>query len=155
MTHLSGFLKLDTFEQRVLVASAAPEVDLSFEALYGYVQNDVNRKRPIVDLLLKIFLGSASGRVARRSTLSAAGTFLKRGFIRAVESQPPDNQSFLARGLRTDDRITDFLRDAGGNINVSLSAPPLSLVLRLEGIHAEMYSSPWIGGEICILPQNE
>jgi adenylate kinase family enzyme len=109
LVRLSGLLNLDLFERRVLVACAASEVDLSFEALYAYVQNDVNRKRPTADLLLKIFLGSASERLARRSALSGESKLVKCGLIRIVEAQTPDNQSFLGRGFRTDDRITDFL----------------------------------------------
>ena len=37
---------LDEFESRVLLMAAAPELDLRYELLYSYLNNDVTRKRP-------------------------------------------------------------------------------------------------------------
>jgi AAA+ superfamily predicted ATPase len=100
---------LDSFEDRVLVACVAPEIDLAFEALYSYVQNDVNRKRPTVDLMLRMFTGSMIERVNWRRAFSSDGNLLNKGLVRAVETHTPDGQSFMARAFRTDDRITNLL----------------------------------------------
>src|SRR3981189_1753420 len=49
---------LSPFEQFALLICVAPELDSRFETLYSYVQNDVTRKRPTPDLILKLFCSS-------------------------------------------------------------------------------------------------
>ena len=47
-------------------------------------------------------------------------------------------------------------RQRSKELEVELAAAPLSLVLRLAGIHHEAYTMPWRkGGEICILSWTE
>jgi hypothetical protein len=96
-------LNLSAFERSVIVAAAAPDLDLDFALLYAYVQNDVNRKRPTADLLLRVFSESPA---EHRAALSAAGALLKFGIVRASN---PDDAPFLAREFSLDDRMTEFL----------------------------------------------
>lgn len=107
LARLRDSLNLSPFEMRALVACAAPEVDLAFEALFAYVQNDVNRKRPTADLMLKVFTGSLLARMENRAYFSSESALIDLGLIRPVESS--DAQSSLAKGYRTEDRITDYL----------------------------------------------
>ena len=104
---LEDLLHLSPLEVRVLIACAASEVDLSFETLIAYVQNDVNRKKPTVDLMLKMFARGPSERLSGRRVFSPEGKLLGRGLIRAIEL--PEAQSSLARAYRTDERVTGFL----------------------------------------------
>ena len=47
-----------------LVLALAPEVDLRYERIYAYLQDDVTRKRPSVDLVLNLFCRSPEQRLA-------------------------------------------------------------------------------------------
>src|SRR5258705_13897051 len=41
---------LSTTEQDILLLAVAPELDLKYQTLYGYLNNDVTRKWPTLDL---------------------------------------------------------------------------------------------------------
>src|SRR5262245_58530942 len=49
---------LSRFERDVIVAALAAEVDLKYERLFAYLQDDVTKKRPTVDLLLELLCES-------------------------------------------------------------------------------------------------
>ncbi len=50
--HLQERFDLTPFDLDVLLIALAPELDLRYERLYAYLQDDVTRKRPSVDLVL-------------------------------------------------------------------------------------------------------
>ncbi len=109
---LARLYGLSAFECDVVTACAAPEFDLDFEVLYSYAQNDVNRKRPTGDLLLKILCESPPERAECRACLAGHGTLLGNGIVRYAEGA--EKLSFLARGFQLDDRMMDFLLDRDG-----------------------------------------
>jgi hypothetical protein len=116
---LSDLLNLTAFERSVIAACAATELDLDFETLYAYVQNDVNRKRPTADLLLKLFADTPDQRTQFRESLAAEGALLKWGIVRPSEAM--EKAPFLSRGFQLDDRVMEFLLDRDG-IDARLSS---------------------------------
>ena len=78
---LTNRLGLSALEQDLLVVAAAPELDPKYETLYAYLNNDVTRKWPTIDLARRL--------LADVSTLSAVTAALAPGArlhsIRAIE----------------------------------------------------------------------
>ena len=109
LEQLAATFGLDAFERLVLAASVAPEVDLRFETLYSYAQNDVNRKRPTPDLLLRMYCDSASGRLHLRAAFSAGGRLVRNQLIRLAGDPHQPEQSTLSRPLRPDERIVEYV----------------------------------------------
>lgn len=105
---------LTPFEQFALLICVAPELDSRFETLYSYVQNDVTRKRPTPDLILKLFGTSLEDSLALRVLLSPAAKLHRIPLIRFGTDSPDRESSFLSRPLRADQRIVDYLLDQGG-----------------------------------------
>ncbi|CAM5281239.1 ATP-binding protein OS=Streptomyces alboniger OX=132473 GN=CP975_27720 PE=4 SV=1 [Streptomyces alboniger] len=96
-----GLGDLDT---RVLLIALAPELERGFEPLYGYLNDDVSRRRATVGLALDLCGLPVSDAVARgrfrpRAPLSALG------LLRVEEPERP----FLSRSLRVPDRIVAHL----------------------------------------------
>lgn len=56
---------LDPFEQDVVLLAVAPELDLKYETLLAYLNNDVTRKYPTRDLALRLFCDNAGERPPR------------------------------------------------------------------------------------------
>ena len=55
---------LTPFDRDALLICLAPELDLRYERLYAYLQDDVTKKRPSVDLVLNLlcpFVGGQAG----------------------------------------------------------------------------------------------
>ena len=101
-----GRLDLD-----VLLLALAPEIDLRFERLYAYIQDDVTKKRPSVDLALRLLCDSAEARIASRSRFTADAPLIRHRLVHLFEEgqrQPP----LLARFIKLDDRVVaELLRD--------------------------------------------
>jgi len=100
---------LNAFERLALLACAAVEVDLRFETLYSYAQNDVNRKRPTADLILRMFAEAPADRLFLRSAFSAGGALIRNQLIRTAGDPQRQDQSLLATPLRSDERIIEYL----------------------------------------------
>ena len=110
---LARIFGLSPFEQFALLVCVAPELDSRFETLYSYIQNDVTRKRPTPDLILTLFCSSLQDCLALRVLFSPSAKLLRIPLIR-LGTDPPDRESsFLARPLRAEHRIVDYLLEQG------------------------------------------
>jgi hypothetical protein len=95
---------LDGLDIELLLIALAPDVDSRFEPLYGYLHDDVSRRRASIGLWLELCGVEAHRAVAwERST---AGGRLVKGRLLLVEE--PD-RPFLTRSLRVPDRVGAFL----------------------------------------------
>src|SRR3972149_9900682 len=63
---LSELFHMQQFEVDALLICLAPELDMRYEKLYSYLQNDVTRKRPSVDLVIKLLCYSMEEKVWAR-----------------------------------------------------------------------------------------
>jgi AAA+ superfamily predicted ATPase len=109
LERLVRIFSLNAFERLALLACAAVEVDLRFETLYSYAQNDVNRKRPTADLILRLFSDSPAERLPLRRAFSASGTLIDNLLIRTVGDPQRLDASLPSMPLRADERIIAFL----------------------------------------------
>ena len=101
---LAGRFGLDPLDVELLLAAIAPDLDPAFEKLYGYLNNDVTRRRVSVGLALEMCGASlADGRA--RSRL-AAGSPLVDGLLVNVED---GDRPMLSRALRVPDRVVAHL----------------------------------------------
>src|SRR5262252_409441 len=110
LRRLSELFELDTFEREALLVCLAPDVDLRYERLYAYLQDDVSRRRPTVDLVLRLLgvPGRESG-ADERTALSPGGRLMRRGLLTPPSFDEPTQASLLARPLRIEERIVDYL----------------------------------------------
>src|SRR5262249_24049238 len=54
LVELARRFELTRFDTDVLLIALAPELDLRYERLYAYLQDDVTRRRPSIDLALHL-----------------------------------------------------------------------------------------------------
>jgi hypothetical protein len=109
LPHLARLLGLTPFETDVLLVCVAPELDLRYETLYAYVQNDVTRRRPSVDLTLKLLCPSVEEQLDRRSVFAADAHLLRHRLIRLLDDPQDRDPSLLAKFIKVDQRVVDFL----------------------------------------------
>src|SRR5215472_15821500 len=101
LRRLCDLFELEPFEREALLVCLAPHVDLRYERLYAYLQDDVSRRRPTVDLVLRLLgvPGRESG-AYERAALSPAGRLMRRGLLTPPSLDEPTQASLLARPLR-------------------------------------------------------
>ncbi len=109
---LAEIFQLSPFDVDVLLICLAPELDLKYEKLYAYLQNDVTRKRPTTDLILNLCCRSLDERLQARTRLLADAPLFKYELILPASEAGPEQTTLLARALKIDDRILNYLLDA-------------------------------------------
>jgi DNA polymerase III delta prime subunit len=99
---------LSPFERDVLLLALAPEVDLKYETIYAYLNNDVTRKWPTCDLALRLFVPDGARDRARRQQLSPAAVLFRDGLLQAIR-RGPERPSGLAVGFGIAPLVAQYL----------------------------------------------
>ncbi|MFJ9080262.1 ATP-binding protein [Streptomyces sp. NPDC102278] len=101
---LAGRTGLTALDVAVVLVALAPDVDRTFEPLYGYLNDDVSRRRATVGLALDL-CGVPAQSAAARSRLHASAPLAALGLLEVTEPERP----FLSRSLRVPDRLIGHL----------------------------------------------
>ncbi len=109
LPRLTQLFGLDEFEIRVLMIAAAAELHLHFETLFSYAQNDVNKKRPSINLALKLLCSSVEECWRRRGSFDYEAPLIKHNLMTIPDDGGKRDFSFLARPIAVDERVVDFL----------------------------------------------
>lgn len=97
-------LDIDKVDADILIAAAAPDLDARFERFYGYLHDDVSRRRASPGLVLNL-LGISQFDAEARSRFDSSAPLLENGLLEVVDETWP----FLTRELRVPDRVTNHL----------------------------------------------
>jgi ATP-dependent 26S proteasome regulatory subunit len=95
---LADEFALSTIEQDILLLALAPELDLKYETLYGYLNNDVTRKWPTHDLALRLFATNQEQKMRVRRCLAPGATLFSSGLLHSI-SAAPQQPWLLASGF--------------------------------------------------------
>ncbi|MCL5047768.1 MAG: ATP-binding protein [Firmicutes bacterium] len=93
-------------EVALLLIAVAPDIDRRFEMLYGYLNDDVTKRRATVGLALELAGLDVTDPVAR-GLLDYSSPLIGYGLIVIEDGERP----FLTRSLKVPDRVTAFLLD--------------------------------------------
>jgi len=104
LRHLARSFGLVPADIDILLVAMAPDLDSRFEKLYGYLNDDVTRRRATVGLALELADLAALDSAVRARVLP--GSPMVDGGLLLVEE--PD-RPFLTRSLRVPDRVTAHL----------------------------------------------
>jgi SpoVK/Ycf46/Vps4 family AAA+-type ATPase len=109
LAQLAALFGLTQAERDILLIALAPALDSRFEIFYAYVQNDVARKAPTVDLTLKLLREDFEERLGLQHCFHWDQPLRKHQLL--TLSAPPSNPAapLLAHALRIDPRVVAFL----------------------------------------------
>jgi SpoVK/Ycf46/Vps4 family AAA+-type ATPase len=105
---LTDEFDLGPFELGVVLLALAPEIDLKYERILAYLNDDAGRRWPTVDIALRLFSRPGSTPALDRRRLAPDATLIREGILQPVTSRP-DRPSWLASPLLLDQAITQFL----------------------------------------------
>src|SRR6266496_5109767 len=105
---LAGEFSLSETEQDILLLALAPELDLKYETLYGYLNNDVTRKWPTNDLTLRVLALDDDQKTSIRRCLTIEATLFSSGLLRPV-TQTPERPSWLSSGFSVTPSVSHCL----------------------------------------------
>ena len=98
---------LSSVEQDILVLAVAPEMDLKYEALLAYLNNDVTRKWPTFDLAIRVCAATEEKRLEVRQCLQPQGNLFSSGLLQPIAST--EGRSWLATGFSVAPIVTHYL----------------------------------------------
>ena len=104
LRRLARSFHLDPIDIELLLIAMAPDVDARFERLYGYLQDDVSRRRATVGLGLEL-CGVSSSSAYARSRLAPGAPLVDEFLVLVEEGERP----VLTRSLRVPDRVAAHL----------------------------------------------
>ncbi len=109
LARLGARFELEPFDLALLLLAVAVDLDLRYERLYAFLQDDVTRRRPSLDLCLNLLCRTPEEKIARRTRVSAGAPLVFHGLVQLVadpnQLQPP----LLATYLRPDEQIIRLL----------------------------------------------
>ena len=111
LAHLLHIFSLSEFEERIVFICLAPELEQRYEKFYAYLQDDVTRKRPSLNLVLKLLCSGPAEALQARSLFSAQAPLFRSQLLSHATG---DDSHLLTRGLRLDERVVNFLLGSGG-----------------------------------------
>ncbi len=100
---------LSAFELNVILIALAPELDLRFEKLYAYLQDDVTRRRPTVDLTLQLLCPGLAAQVAARRSFDPEAALLRYRLVELSDESGNKQVPLLARTIKLDEGLIAFL----------------------------------------------
>jgi hypothetical protein len=103
-------LPLDDIDLAALLIVLAPDVDLRYGRIFGYLQDDITHKRPAVDLIANLLAVDVAQRIEVCAHFGAGAPLRRHGIVVGIgdESQPP-----LARDHAVDAVWRAWLLGAG------------------------------------------
>ncbi|MFE9768364.1 ATP-binding protein [Streptomyces sp. NPDC005808] len=104
LADLAARLGLTELDVRILLTALAPDVDRSFEPLYGYLNDDVSRRRATTGLALDL-CGLPGHLAEARARFHPAAPLTALGLMTVEEPERP----FLGRALAVPDRLVAHL----------------------------------------------
>ena len=110
LIELAKLFSLSPLELQAVVICLAPELDRKYDRIYAYLQDDITRKKPSIDLILEILCHDQTERWKARPFFSENAPLLRYNLLQFTDDpHSPSGSSNLARFLKLDPRIQSFI----------------------------------------------
>ena len=119
---LARLFQLTSFDTDALLICLAPELDLRYERLYAYLQDDVTKKRPSVDLVLNLLCPSLEAKLAARGRFAPESPLFKHHLLEMFDDPSHPRPPHRCRPLAPQQRLCRWVR--------SLSPPAATATAR-------------------------
>lgn len=100
---------LSPFDLATIIVCLAPELDRRYEKIYAFLQNDVTRRRPSVDLALNLICNDAQELLIQRKRFSPDAPLRQNGLIHLIPDRHDDHAPLLSHFVKLDDQIINCL----------------------------------------------
>jgi AAA+ superfamily predicted ATPase len=109
LNELGRLFQLSVFDIDTLLVCLLPELDLKYQRLYAYLQDDVTKKSPTVNLVLQLLGESFADMLKAREAFSPEAPLVKFHLLHLYDDHSSRPTPLLAKFLQVDERITSYL----------------------------------------------
>ncbi|MTI85727.1 MAG: ATP-binding protein [Firmicutes bacterium] len=110
LEYLSAAFSLTPLEEQCLVVCLAAELDMKYQKLYGFLHDDMTRKRPTVDLVLNLLCETTEEKLLARRCFSPDGILMKYFLTRHDGA----GSGMLSKELCLGEDVVSFLLGSSG-----------------------------------------
>jgi AAA+ superfamily predicted ATPase len=122
LPQLVRLFALNPFEAATVLLALAPEIDLSYERFFAYLQDDLSRKRPTVDLALRLLCPLRETHFAALQSFSPQAPLFRLAILKAPDRT---DAPLPARPLALDPITLGFLLGSGAGVVAEPMRPHL------------------------------
>lgn len=112
LRELASRFDLDGLDRDALIVCLAPEVDLRYERLFAYLQDDVTKKRPSVDLVLNVLVSSLDEKLTALERFRPGAPLIDHELVAPFDDPNHHAPPLLGKFLKVDERVVSFLLDS-------------------------------------------
>lgn len=109
LAELATRFGLSRLQERILVVALAAEADRRYEKIFAYLQDDVTRRKPTVDLVVTLVGGTREEKRLVQCELSAVAPLIRNRIILLNDGGNDGPSSRLSSLIELDERIARFL----------------------------------------------
>jgi ATP-dependent 26S proteasome regulatory subunit len=106
---LERLFHLSALEVDTLLVCLLPELDLRYKKLYGYLQDDITKSNPMVDLLLHLVCETFEERLLARQSFLPGAPLMKYHLVQYSDDRTYVKEPLMARCLQIDERVIEYL----------------------------------------------
>jgi AAA+ superfamily predicted ATPase len=106
---LANAFNLDRFEVDALLVCLAPCLDLRYERLYGYLQDDLTRKRPGINLILDLLSPPGPERLLKLERFFNTAPLIRHRLLEFIPDQSPGKLPFIGCALAVNETVFAWL----------------------------------------------
>ena len=110
---LAAVFALEPVEVDILALALAAEVDLRYERIFGYLHDDLTRRRLTPDLACQLLCDSLDERIGMRRLFDPHAPLVRHALVHLVQEGGAPGGSLIGQAVRLDDGIIDWLLGAG------------------------------------------
>jgi hypothetical protein len=96
---------LSDFDLLVVLLALAPEIDLRYERVYAFLQDDISHRLPTMDLALNLMCATPEEKLRRRWHFTDDSPLIRNDVVRLVPEPGNTEPPLLAKALKLDERI--------------------------------------------------
>ncbi len=106
---LQRLFRLSSFDIDVILMCLLPEVDSRFESYYAYLQDDITRKTPAINLILKLLCTTLEDAIKAKQAFYLDASLVKNNLIHIGDNPGQKSPALAEKSVQVDERILDYL----------------------------------------------
>lgn len=116
---------LSSFDIDVIMIALAPDIDLRYERLYAYLQDDVSRKRPSIDLILNLLCATPEIRMACRARFDLDAPLIKHDLLHLISDPSQVQPPLLSHYVQLNEQVVHLLLS---QVGITASLAPFAIL---------------------------
>ena len=105
---------LSAFDLDLLAIALAPELDRQYVRIYAYLQDDMTKKRPTLDLALNLLCSTIPEKLSQRKHFTTIAPLISHRLLHLCSEFQPQPATLLEHSLILDDQVVRFLLQQPG-----------------------------------------